>query len=51
MKITELYIGQWWEKSADNRILCKLCPRHCLLSEGQRGFCFVRRKMSEGRWF
>ncbi len=26
----------------DGRIQCDLCPRYCRLSEGQRGFCFVR---------
>jgi pyruvate formate lyase activating enzyme len=29
--------------SADDRIECDQCPRHCRLREGQRGFCFVRR--------
>jgi pyruvate formate lyase activating enzyme len=23
-------------------VQCDLCPRHCTLSDGQRGFCFVR---------
>ena len=26
----------------DGRIQCDLCPRYCRLSDGQRGFCFVR---------
>ena len=26
----------------DGRVQCDLCPRHCKLREGQRGFCFVR---------
>ena len=34
--------GQWHHKTASGRVQCDLCPRHCTLSEGQRGFCFVR---------
>ncbi|MDH5493020.1 MAG: AmmeMemoRadiSam system radical SAM enzyme, partial [Myxococcales bacterium] len=34
--------GSYWEATPDGRIRCDLCPRHCTLSEGQRGFCFVR---------
>ncbi len=32
----------YWHKLEDGRIECTLCPRHCRLKEGQRGFCFVR---------
>ncbi len=28
------------------RLQCPLCPRCCTLSEGQRGFCFVRQNIS-----
>jgi len=34
--------GRWWSRQGDGRIRCELCPRECLLREGQRGFCFVR---------
>ena len=34
--------GEWWHRTADDRIQCDLCPRACKLHEGQRGFCFVR---------
>jgi pyruvate formate lyase activating enzyme len=33
---------QYWHKLEDGRVQCDLCPRHCQLKEGQRGFCFVR---------
>ncbi len=36
--------GRWWEPR-DGRIHCYLCPRHCHLAEGQRGFCFIRRNI------
>ena len=26
----------------DGRVRCDVCPRQCLLKDGQRGFCFVR---------
>jgi len=41
----ENFIGRYWTKQPDDRILCELCPRYCLLREGQRGFCFVRQNI------
>ncbi len=40
------YSGRWWRKTDDDRVLCFLCPRHCTLAEGQRGFCFVRQNLN-----
>ncbi len=34
--------GEYFKSLADGRVVCELCPRACTLSEGQRGFCFVR---------
>jgi pyruvate formate lyase activating enzyme len=39
------YIGRFWRKVANDRVLCNLCPRNCTLAEGQRGFCFVRQNV------
>jgi pyruvate formate lyase activating enzyme len=39
------YIGRYWHKIESDKILCTLCPRQCALSEGQRGFCFVRQNI------
>lgn len=36
------YPTKYWHRLEDGRIQCDLCPRHCRLHEGQRGFCFVR---------
>ncbi len=33
---------KYWHKLAGTNVQCDLCPRHCKLAEGQRGFCFVR---------
>ncbi len=35
-------VGDWWHVLDDSRVQCDLCPRHCRLREGQRGFCFIR---------
>ncbi|MBF0605861.1 MAG: AmmeMemoRadiSam system radical SAM enzyme [Nitrospirae bacterium] len=32
----------YWHLLENGRIQCDLCPRHCHLSEGQKGVCFVR---------
>ncbi|MFH0735108.1 MAG: AmmeMemoRadiSam system radical SAM enzyme [bacterium] len=39
---TNLHIAKWWKKTKNDKILCTLCPRFCTISEGQKGFCFVR---------
>src|SRR4051812_10946037 len=31
-----------WHTLPDGRIQCDVCPRDCILKEGQRGLCFVR---------
>ena len=37
--------GRYWSRLDDGRIQCNLCPRHCQLREGKRGFCFVRQRV------
>ncbi len=37
--------ARWWRPLEDGRIECELCPRRCRLNEGQRAFCFVRRRL------
>ncbi|MCR4337462.1 MAG: AmmeMemoRadiSam system radical SAM enzyme [Candidatus Omnitrophica bacterium] len=41
------YVGRFWHKLDDGRVLCNLCPRQCKLHEGQRGFCFVRQNIGD----
>ncbi|MCR9257135.1 MAG: AmmeMemoRadiSam system radical SAM enzyme [Alphaproteobacteria bacterium] len=31
-----------WTKLTDGRVRCDVCPRECVMREGQRGLCFVR---------
>lgn len=40
-----MYPARWWEKMADGRVHCYLCPRHCHVGEGQTGFCFIRKNI------
>lgn len=41
--LTGRYPGRWWHEVDDGaRIHCDLCPRACVLKDGDRGFCFVR---------
>jgi pyruvate formate lyase activating enzyme len=41
------YPGRWWHPLPDGRLECRLCPRFCKLNEGQRGFCFVRKRLDD----
>lgn len=34
--------GAWSKDNDQGRLDCKLCPRHCSLKPGDKGFCFVR---------
>jgi len=34
--------ARWWRRLEGGRVRCELCPRDCVLKEGQRGHCFVR---------
>jgi pyruvate formate lyase activating enzyme len=37
-----LHAAEFWEPLADNRIRCRLCPRACIVADGQRGYCRTR---------
>lgn len=41
-----LYPGRWWHTvEGGQSIHCDLCPRACVLKDGDRGFCFVRQNV------
>jgi len=40
--VSHTWPTKYWHKTEDGKVQCDLCPRLCKLSEGQRGFCFVR---------
>ena len=33
----------FYEKLADNKVHCTLCPRDCVINDGKRGFCYIRK--------
>src|SRR4051812_36506677 len=38
--------GRYWHYvEQGSKIFCDLCPRACVLKEGDRGFCFVRKNV------
>jgi pyruvate formate lyase activating enzyme len=39
--------ADFWHKTKSGRIQCDLCPRSCVLTPGQRGFCYVREAREE----
>ncbi len=41
------YPARYWHFAEDGRIQCDLCPRDCMLREGQRGACFVRQRVGD----
>ncbi len=41
------YPARYWHALDDGRLQCDLCPRHCRLHDGQRGFCFVRQRSGD----
>ncbi len=42
-----MYAGRYWHLTADGRMQCDLCPRDCMLRDGQRGMCFVRQRQGD----
>jgi len=40
---TRSHPARYWETLENERIRCNLCPRFCTMSEGQEGFCWVRK--------
>ncbi|HJQ84357.1 MAG TPA: AmmeMemoRadiSam system radical SAM enzyme [Candidatus Binatia bacterium] len=43
-----LHVARWWRSAERGKLLCTLCPRYCLIGEGQAGFCYIRQN-HEGR--
>lgn len=39
-----------YEKLENEKVKCNTCPRHCLLGEGKKGFCFTRQN-NRGKLF
>lgn len=37
--------AQYWEKTKNNIVQCRLCPNNCKLLENERGLCHVRKNI------
>ncbi|MDZ7361592.1 MAG: AmmeMemoRadiSam system radical SAM enzyme [candidate division KSB1 bacterium] len=37
--------AQFYTRTANNKVVCYLCPRYCDIGDGQTGFCFVRKNV------
>ena len=40
------HLALWWEASDDLKVQCCLCPRACIIEEGENGFCGVRKNVA-----
>ncbi len=40
------YKARYWQEISPDVIQCQLCPKNCILKEGQKGFCLVRQNIS-----
>ncbi len=38
--------ADFWRKSENNKTICNLCPHNCIISEGKRGNCRVRKNIN-----
>jgi pyruvate formate lyase activating enzyme len=41
------HFGRYFHIKEDGRMQCDLCPRDCMLRDGQRGLCFVRQRQGD----
>ncbi|PIY37186.1 MAG: hypothetical protein COZ03_10590, partial [Candidatus Aquicultor secundus] len=35
--------AMFYEKRAENKVKCRLCPQLCLIEPGESGYCFIRK--------
>ena len=42
--------AKWWHFNEKGETVCTLCPRYCVLADGQAGLCFVRKNI-EGKLY
>lgn len=47
MSVEQHHPARYWHALGDGRIQCDVCPRDCALRDGQRGLCFVRRRVGD----
>lgn len=42
MEEKDLKDAKWYESLPEGKLVCRLCPKYCVIPKGGRGFCFVR---------
>ena len=42
-----LFPGRYYTQVDSGKLQCNVCPRHCQLKEGVRGFCYVRQRVGD----
>ena len=47
---TEFHPARWWHPAERDKLRCTLCPRYCLIGEGQAGFCYIRQNHGGQLW-
>ncbi len=35
-------LAKWWQALDNQKVQCQLCPRNCIIAEGNKGFCQTR---------
>ena len=40
--MTQPSLARWWHEAENQAVICDLCPRHCFIPDGGRGYCSVR---------
>jgi len=48
--LPEMHPARWWRPAERGKLLCTLCPRYCLVGEGQAGFCYIRQNHGGRLW-
>ena len=41
-----LHLARWWDSADNLKVQCCLCPRACLIKDGNFGFCGVRKNIA-----
>lgn len=49
-KTSELKEALYWSSMGEGQVQCGLCPRRCILADGQRGFCRTRKNIGGRLW-
>ena len=47
---TQFHPARWWHAAERDKLRCTLCPRYCLIGEGQAGFCYIRQNHGGQLW-